>query len=82
MGTNFYVILTVTAIIYGSVCCAFCKRLLTEKGYSEDRITDWEIAGFFFGIFALIAAAGLPDRKEDTTETKQGPSQDPGVGTS
>ncbi len=28
---------------------------------------DWAIIGFFFGLFALIAAAGLPDRKTEVT---------------
>ena len=31
-----------------------------QKGYSG---AAWAIGGFFFGFIALIAAAGLPDRK-------------------
>ena len=38
----------------------FCASVASEKGYSG---TSWGIAGFLFGFFALIAVAGLPDRK-------------------
>ena len=38
----------------------FCSSVAGEKGYSS---SSWFIAGFFFGFFALIAVAGLPDRK-------------------
>ena len=31
-----------------------------QKGYNG---AAWAIGGFFFGFFALVAAAGLPDRK-------------------
>ena len=38
----------------------FCAQVADEKGYSG---TAWGIAGFLFGFFALIAVAGLPDKK-------------------
>ena len=41
-------------------CAFFCGEVAKEKGYGG---TSWFIGGLFFGIFALIASAGLPDRK-------------------
>ena len=38
----------------------FCSTVASEKGYSS---ISWFIAGFFFGFFALIAVAGLPDKR-------------------
>ena len=38
----------------------FCGEVAYQKGYSG---TAWAIGGLFFGFIALIAAAGLPDRK-------------------
>ena len=38
----------------------FCAQVANEKGYSG---SSWGIAGFLFGFFALIAVAGLPDKK-------------------
>ncbi len=38
----------------------YCGQVAHQKGYSG---TAWAIGGFFFGFIALIAAAGLPDRK-------------------
>jgi len=45
-------------IWFASAC--FCGVLADQKGYS---IFNWCLAGFLFGFFALIAVAGLPDRK-------------------
>ena len=39
---------------------AFCSSVAYEKGYN---FFWWFILGFFFNVFALIAVAGLPDRK-------------------
>ena len=50
----------VALLFYAFACACFCSKVATEKGYGEGR---WGFAGVFFGIFALIAAAGLPDRK-------------------
>ena len=38
----------------------YCGEVAHQKGYSG---TSWAIGGFFFGFIALIAAAGLPDKK-------------------
>ena len=38
----------------------FCGEVASQKGYSG---IAWFIGGLFFGFIALIAAAGLPDRK-------------------
>ena len=38
----------------------FCAQVADEKGYNG---MTWAFAGFIFGFFALIAVAGLPDRK-------------------
>ncbi len=48
-------------IIFGWIASAFfCSSVASEKGYSG---TAWGFAGFLFGFFALIAVAGLPDKK-------------------
>ena len=41
-------------------CAFFCSNVAKAKGYSS---SSWFFAGFFFGFFALIAVAGLPDKK-------------------
>ena len=38
----------------------YCGEVAHQKGYKG---AAWAIGGFFFGFFALVAAAGLPDRK-------------------
>ncbi len=55
-------IVIVIEIVVGIICACYCGHLAKEKGYSE---AAWGWGGFFFGIFALIAVAGLPDRKEE-----------------
>ena len=48
-------------LLIGWIASAFfCASVAAEKGYSG---TSWGIAGFLFGFFALIAVAGLPDKK-------------------
>ena len=48
-------------LLIGWIASAFfCAQVADEKGYSG---TSWGIAGFLFGFFALIAVAGLPDKK-------------------
>ena len=48
-------------LITGWIASAFfCASVANEKGYSG---TAWGFAGFLFGFFALIAVAGLPDKK-------------------
>jgi uncharacterized sodium:solute symporter family permease YidK len=48
------------AIVYGIICGAYCAYLAKTKGYDS---LAWFIGGLFLGIFALIAAAGLPINK-------------------
>ena len=38
----------------------YSGQVAHQKGYSK---TNWAIGGFLFGYIALIAVAGLPDRK-------------------
>ena len=38
----------------------YCGEVAHQKGYNG---AAWAFGGFFFGFFALVAAAGLPDRK-------------------
>ena len=45
-------------IWFASAC--FCGVLADQKGYS---VFNWCLAGFLFRFFALIAVAGLHDRK-------------------
>ena len=48
-------------LLVGWIASAFfCAQVADEKGYSS---VNWCIFGFLFGFFALIAVAGLPDRK-------------------
>ena len=41
------------------VCASFTARVAHAKGYSAG---NWFAGGFFFGVIALLAAIGLPDR--------------------
>ena len=48
-------------VLTGWIASAFfCASVASEKGYNG---TAWAFGGFLFGFFALIAVAGLPDRK-------------------
>ena len=48
-------------LLVGWIASAFfCASVASEKGYNG---TAWAFGGFLFGFFALIAVAGLPDRK-------------------
>ena len=49
----------ILVIVWFASAC-FCAQLADEKGYSS---LNWCILGFLFGFFALLAVAGLPDRK-------------------
>ena len=44
-------------ILHAIICAALASNLAQKKGYS---LGAWFACGFFFGIFGLIAAAGLP----------------------
>lgn len=48
-------------ILLNIVCSFFCGRVASSKGY--DAVT-WFFAGLFFGLIALIAAAGMHRSKE------------------
>ena len=51
----------VFVLLVGWIASAFfCASVASEKGYNG---TAWAFGGFLFGFFALIAVAGLPDRK-------------------
>ena len=47
-------------LIFAIASAFFCSNVAKAKGYSS---SSWFFAGFFFGFFALIAVAGLPDKK-------------------
>jgi hypothetical protein len=53
--------------IFLLMCCAvfvnacFTRTVAKAKGYEP---VNWFMGGLFFGPVALIAAAGLPDRKK------------------
>ena len=51
----------IIVLLVGWIASAFfCAQVADEKGYSG---IGWGFAGFIFGFCALIAVAGLPDRK-------------------
>ena len=51
----------VFVLLVGWIASAFfCASVASEKGYNG---TAWAFGGFLFGIIALIAVAGLPDKK-------------------
>lgn len=54
--------LYVMVFIYSAVNAGFSSLVAAAKGH---RSVTWMLAGFFFGIFALIAAVGLPEIKKD-----------------
>ena len=55
------VILAFFVLIVSWFACGFyCSQVAYEKGYNG---TAWAFGGFLFGFIALIAVAGLPDRK-------------------
>ncbi len=57
-------------VVTGLVCGAYSAFVAGEKGYSS---VAWFFGGFFCGIFALIAAVGLPVK---TTSTPQSQSKE------
>ena len=59
-------IILLNGIIFG----AFCSNLADKKGYSSG---SWFAGGFFFGIIALIAIAGLPVKWEEFNNLKECP---------
>ena len=58
VAVKVYVALVIFLLVIFAV---FTGYVAVEKGYSP----SWFVAGLFFGPVALIAAAGLPDRRMD-----------------
>jgi hypothetical protein len=56
----------------GAVCGSFASNLADQKGYSA---IHWFLAGFFFNIIALIAAAGLPLKRESAPVARMNRAQ-------
>lgn len=52
-------VIIIVFVVYTVVCALFCGRVAEAKDYSYGA---WFFAGLFFGVFALIAIAGMPDR--------------------
>jgi hypothetical protein len=50
-------------MVYGIVFGALSSTVASKKGHSSGA---WFWCGFFFGIFGLIAAAGLPTKSADS----------------
>lgn len=46
--------------LYVVACASYTGVIAKLKGYDP---TAWAIGGFFFGVIALLAAAGLPSKK-------------------
>ena len=63
---EFWIGYFLVVLLYACVCGAFTSRVAREKGYSG----SWYWAGFWFGLVALIAACGLPDRQEEGRQTE------------
>ena len=47
-------------LLHSLITCFLSAQIASSKGF---RSSNWIIIGFLFGIFGLIAAAGLPDKK-------------------
>lgn len=54
--------ITIIILIQAVVSAIFCGVLSYHK---NQNIPMWIVSGFFFGIFALIAAAGMPVKKDE-----------------
>ena len=48
-------------VVLQIACAFFTMRVVEEKGYKNKD--GWFMGGLIFGLIALLAAAGLPDRK-------------------
>ena len=56
MNFDFSIFLVIM-FVYSVVCGSYCATLAEEKKRSAML---WFLGGFFFGIIALIAVAGIP----------------------
>tara|TARA_B100000212_G_scaffold124866_1_gene93734 strand:+ start:32 stop:517 length:486 start_codon:yes stop_codon:yes gene_type:complete len=52
--------MAIVLLLLWSICGFLAATIASEKGYSY---LTWFIAGLLFSLFALVAAAGLPDKK-------------------
>ncbi len=57
-------IIGIIALIAGVIWGIVVNKIIQEKGYTE----NWFCWGFFFGIFALIAALRKPDISQEEYE--------------
>ena len=56
------------AVIFGVIVGCFTAYVADRKGYSPGA---WYWLGFFFGLIALIAVAGLPQEPEEEEEEEK-----------
>ncbi len=64
------IVLVVILVVQAIVCDFIAGFVAGEKGYSSE---SWGAIGFFFGIFGLIGAAGLPVKQKEAV-SKMGES--------
>ena len=57
---DFMIAYLIVAIIMGVVFGYACRKVVNNKGYTE----DWFWWGFFFGIIALLVALTKPEKRE------------------
>jgi len=55
-------------IFYGIICGVFCGMIASAKNRSGG---GWFVAGFWFGIFALIAIAGMPTKAAPNVQVQR-----------
>jgi len=58
-----FIEIVVCLIIINLICAVFCCHLARAKNL---EIGAWFWGGFLFGLIALIAAAGMPERNDQT----------------
>jgi len=61
-STNFQIYFWV-GLILSAIICGFLSADIAAK--KEHNSTNWGLCGFFFGVFGLIAAAGLPIKQKN-----------------
>lgn len=53
-------------IVLQLACAMFITTVLKAKGYK--KTDSWFMGGLIFGLIALVAAVGMPDRKDPYSE--------------